>query len=128
MGLNTKNIEFLTLASRGSFLNLSIQEARKLLDKILIDKLPLESEENSVGEESPVAEPKILPEASQPSANLNSEPLDSPFLDFMLDFEDELYADYGNFSNYHRKPRKTKKLSNQELLDPSDKAFLKQTT
>jgi hypothetical protein len=108
-------------------LHLSIQEARKLLDKILIDKLPLEPEENSVGEESPVVEPKILPEPSQPSADLNSEPLDTPFLDFMLDFEDELYANYGNTSKYYRKPRKIKKLSNQELLDPSDKAFLKQT-
>jgi hypothetical protein len=46
----------------------------------------------------------------------------------MLDFEDELYADYVNTLKYHRKPRKTKKLSNQELLDPFDKAFLKQTT
>jgi hypothetical protein len=61
MGLNTKTREFLTLAFGGSFLHLSIQEARKLLDKILIDKLPLEPEENSIGEESPVAEPKILP-------------------------------------------------------------------
>jgi hypothetical protein len=52
MGLNTKTIEFLTLASRESFLHLPIQEARKLLDKILIDKLPLKLEENSVGEES----------------------------------------------------------------------------
>jgi hypothetical protein len=43
----------------------------------------------------------------------------------MLNFEDELYANYGNTSKYHRKPRKTKKLSNQELLDPSNKAFLK---
>jgi hypothetical protein len=108
-------------------LHLSIQEARKLIDKILIDKHPLEPKENSV-EESPLAEPKILPEPSKPSADLNSELLDTPFLDFMLDFEDELYADYGNASKYHRKPRKTKKLSNQELLDPFDKAFLKQTT
>jgi hypothetical protein len=128
MGLNTKTIEFLTLASGGSFLHLSIQEARKLLDKILIDKLPLEPEQNSIGEESPVAEPKILPEPSQPLADLNSEPLVTPVLDFMLDFEDELYADYRNTSKYRRKPRKTKKLSNQELLDPFDKAFLKQTT
>jgi hypothetical protein len=69
-----------------------------------------------------------LPEPSQPSADLNSKPLDTPFLDFMLDFEDELYVNYGNTLKYHRKPRKTKKLSNQELLDPSNKAFLKQTT
>jgi hypothetical protein len=58
-------------------LHLSIQEARKLLDKILIDKLPLKPEENSIGEESPVAEPKILLESSQPSTNLNFEPLDT---------------------------------------------------
>jgi hypothetical protein len=79
MGLNTKTTEFLTLASRGSFLHLSIHEARKLLDKILIDKLPLESEENSIGEELLVAKPKILSELSQPSADLNFEPLNPHF-------------------------------------------------
>jgi hypothetical protein len=71
--------------------------------------------------ESLVAEPKILPE---PLADLNFEPLDIPFLDFILDFEDELYVNYENTSKYHRKARKTKKLSNQELLDPFDKDFL----
>jgi hypothetical protein len=58
-----------------------------------------------------------LLEPSQPWADLNFKPLDTPFLDAI--------ADYGNTLKYHRKPRKTKKLSNQELLDPSDKAFLK---
>jgi len=43
----------------------------------------------------------------------------------MLDFEAKLYFEYGNTSNYHRKPRKIKKASIQELSDPLDKAFRK---
>jgi hypothetical protein len=49
----------------------------------------------------------------------------------MLDFEDELFTEYGNTSRYYsiRKPYKFKKSSLQiEPLDPSDEAFLKKTT
>jgi hypothetical protein len=48
----------------------------------------------------------------------------------MLEFEDELFTEYGNTSNYHtmRKPQKPRKSSFVELLDPSEEAFLKKTT
>jgi hypothetical protein len=47
----------------------------------------------------------------------------------MLEFEDELFTEYGNTSNYHtmRKPQKPRK-SSSEPLDPSEKVFLKKTT
>ena len=49
----------------------------------------------------------------------------------MLKFKDELFDEYGNTLNYHmmrrlQKPRKSS--SNEEILDPSEKAFLKKTT
>jgi hypothetical protein len=48
----------------------------------------------------------------------------------MLEFEDELFDEYGNTSNYHtmRRPQKSRKSSfHVELLDPSEEAFLKKT-
>ena len=49
----------------------------------------------------------------------------------MLEFEDELFDEYGNTSNYHmmmepQEPRKSS--SHVEPLDPSEEAFLKKTT
>jgi hypothetical protein len=49
----------------------------------------------------------------------------------MLDFEDELFTEYGNTLNYYlvRKPQEPKKSSlHKEPLDLSEKAFLKRTT
>ena len=49
----------------------------------------------------------------------------------MLEFEDELFAEYRNTSNYHtmRKPQKPRKSSpHEEIFDPSEEAFLKKTT
>ena len=49
----------------------------------------------------------------------------------MLEFEDELFNEYGNISNYHtmRRPQKSRKSSsNEEPLDPSEEVFLKKTT
>jgi hypothetical protein len=52
-------------------------------------------------------------------------------LNLLHDFEDELFAEYGNTLNYHtmRKPQKPKKSSSQEgIFNPSEEAFLKKTT
>ena len=52
-------------------------------------------------------------------------------MDFMLEFEDELFDEYGNTSNYHtmRRPQNPRKSSShEEILDPSEQAFLKKTT
>jgi len=49
----------------------------------------------------------------------------------MIEFEDELFDEYGNTSNYHtmRRPQKSRKSSsNVEPLYPSEEAFLKKTT
>ena len=49
----------------------------------------------------------------------------------MLEFEDELFDEYGNTSNYHtmRRPQKSRKSSfYEEPLDPSKEAFLIKTT
>ena len=47
----------------------------------------------------------------------------------MLEFEDKLFDEYGNTSNYHtmRRPQKSRKSSYEEPLDPSEEAFLKKT-
>jgi len=50
-----------------------------------------------------------LPNPSQTSAIPNPKPSEkeeTPIFDFMLEFEDELFAKYGNASKYHnmRKP------------------------
>ena len=49
----------------------------------------------------------------------------------MLEFEDEIFDEYGDTSNYHtmRRPQKYRKSSSHvEPLDPSEEAFLKKTT
>jgi len=49
----------------------------------------------------------------------------------MLEFEDELFDEYGNTLNYHtiRRPQKPRKSSfHEEPLDPSKEDFLKKTT
>jgi hypothetical protein len=47
----------------------------------------------------------------------------------MLEFEDELFDEYGNTSNYYimRKPQEPRKSSYVEPLDPSEEAFYKNT-
>jgi hypothetical protein len=65
--------------------------------------------EKLVEEEPQIAEPEFLPEPSQPLAIPDPEPPkeeETPISNFMLEFEDELFDEYGNTSNYHmtRKP------------------------
>jgi hypothetical protein len=53
---------------------------------------------------------------------------ETPLSDFVLDFKDELFTEYGNTSNYYsvRKPQELKKSSlHKESLDPSEEAFFK---
>ena len=52
-------------------------------------------------------------------------------MNFMLEFEDELFAEYENTSNYQtmRKSQKHRKSSShEEIIDPSEEAFLKKIT
>ena len=108
---------------------------RSILDKVLENTpLPEEVEEKLLEAESQIAELESLPNPSHTSAIPNSEPLEkeeTPISDFMLEFEDKLFAEYENTSNYHtmRRPQKPRKSSsNEEVVDPSKEAFVKKTT
>jgi hypothetical protein len=104
------------------------EKGRSILTKILqiLQDLP-EEREKLLEEESQLAEPESLLEPSSTSAIPDFEP---PEKEFMLEFEDKLFAKYGNTSNYHimRKPQKPRKSSSVEPLDPSKEAFRKNTT
>jgi hypothetical protein len=113
VGLNKKTIKHLNSSAGGSFMHITPEHAKDIFMKIL-DNLPEENEK--LEEETKIAEPKILPEPSQPLALaiLDLEPPkqeETSILDFMLEFEDELFDDYGNTLKYHmmKKP--------QEALD-----------
>jgi len=69
-----------------------------------------------------------LPSPIQTSAILNPGPPkkeETPILDFMFDFEDDLFAEYGNTLKYHtmRKPQKSSFC--KETLDLLRKLSLK---
>ena len=119
--------------SGGSFLHVSANTGRSILTKILEDA-PEEVEEKPLEEESQIVESESIENPSQTLAILDPEPPEkeeTPILDFMLEFEDELFAEYGNTLNYHtmRRPQKPRiSSSNEEILDPSEEAFLKKTT
>jgi hypothetical protein len=111
MGLTRKTIEYLNTASGGSFMYVSAEQGRSILTKILAN-LPKEREK-LLEEESQLVEPESLPEPSPTSAILDPEPPEKEktlILDFMLEFEDEFFAEYGNTSNYHvmRKPQESR--------------------
>ena len=115
-------------------MHVSTNIGRSILDKILENTpLPEEVEEKLLEAESQIAKLESLPNPSQTSAVPNPKPLkkeETPTLDFMLELEDELFAEYGNTSNYHtvRKPQKPQKSSsNKEIFDSSKEAFLKKT-
>jgi hypothetical protein len=79
-------------------LHLSSEKARLILDEILA------SESDNIQEEEPqVAEPNSLPNIPSTSAAPCSDPPkeEVPFSDFMLDIETDLFADFGNISNYY---------------------------
>jgi hypothetical protein len=61
-----------------------------------------------------------LPDPSEASAILDPEPPEkekTPISDFMFEFEDELFDEYGNTLNYHtmKRPQKPRKSSYEEL-------------
>jgi hypothetical protein len=130
MGLTKKTIEYLNMALGGAFMHVSVEQGRSILMKILVD-LP-EEREKLLEEESQLAEPKSLPEPSSTSGILDPKPPEKEetlISDFMLEFEDELFDEYGKTSNYHiiRKPQEPRKSSSVEPLDPSKEAFHKKT-
>jgi hypothetical protein len=104
VGLNKKTIKHLNSSAGGSFMHITAEHAKDILIKI-IDNLP-EENEKLLEEETKIAKPKILPEPSQPLALpiLDPEPLkeeETPISDFMLEFDDGLFDDYGYTLKYH---------------------------
>ena len=103
MSLDRKTSKLLNTASGGSFLHVSTNAGRSILMKIL-ENIPEEVEEKPLEKQSQIAEPESLPDPSPTSVIPNPEPLkkeETTILDFMLEFNDELFDEYGNTSNYH---------------------------
>ena len=114
MGLSKETMQFLDIASGGSFLHVSASIGRNIIDKILEntpytgihDEFPEEVEEKLLKEEPQIVEPEPEPIQSpiQTSAIPSPEPSkeeEIPLLDFMLEIEDDLFnADFGNTLNF----------------------------
>jgi hypothetical protein len=130
MGHDGKTSKHLESTLGGSFLHVSANLGRSILTKILENTLK-EVEKKSLEVESQIVEPKLLPNPSPTLAISNPEPPEkeeTPILDFMLEFDDGIFDEYADTLNYHtmRRPQKTRKSSsNEEIIDPSEKAFLK---
>ena len=84
--------------SRGSFFRIPTAHARVILDRILKAKM-----DNTLHDKTHEAEVDTLPNSSSTLAIPSSEPQkeEIPPPDFMLDIESDLFADFGNISNYH---------------------------
>jgi len=84
--------------SRGSFFRIPTDDARVILDRILEAKM-----DNTLHDETHEAEVDTLPNSPSTLAMPSSEPQkeEIPPPDFMLDIESDLFADFGNISNYH---------------------------
>ena len=70
----------------------------------ILENIPEEVEEKPLEDESQIAEPESLPDPSSTSAIPNPEPPEKEetlISDFMLEFEDKLFDEYGNTSNYN---------------------------
>jgi hypothetical protein len=77
-----------------------------------------------------IAEQEIIPNPSQTLAVLIPDEEETPVLDFIFEFEDEYFTEFGNTLNYHtvRKPQGLKSSTPENFLDFTDRAFLKKTT
>jgi hypothetical protein len=98
----------------------------------ILDDLPKEREK-LLEKEPQIAEPEFLPEPSQPLAIPNPKPPEeeeTPISDFTLEFEVELFDEYGNTSNYQmmRKPQESRNSPSIKSLDPSEEDFFKKIT
>jgi len=100
LGLNNKNQEYLNLASGGAFVHIIVDHAKTILTNILND-LPEEKEE-LLEEESQLAENKPLPNSSQPIVELANETEITPNFEWMFEFEDDFFDDFGNTTLYHK--------------------------
>jgi hypothetical protein len=110
-------------------MHITTERAKTILMNIL-NNLPEEREE--LLEETQIAEPELLLESSQPSVVLEpeltqEEEEETPLSDFMLDFQDDLFTEFRNTSNYHviMKPQESTESKNANFLHPDDVEFFK---
>jgi hypothetical protein len=95
----------LNTTSRGSFLHISSEKARSILDQILATE-----SDNILEVEPQVDKANSLPDtpstSATPCSELQKEGI--PFPDFMLDIEPDLFTDFGNVLKYLsiKKPQK----------------------
>jgi len=84
--------------SRGSFFRIPTDDIRASLDRILEAEM-----DNTLHDETHETEVDTLSNSPSTLAIPSSEPQreEIPSPDFMLDIESDLFADFGNISNYH---------------------------
>jgi len=84
--------------SRGSFFRIPTDDARVILDRILETEM-----DNTLHDETHEAKVDTQPNSPSTLAIPCFEPQkeEIPPPDFMLDIESNLFADFGNISNYH---------------------------
>ena len=80
--------------SWGSFFRIPTDDARVILDRILEVEM-----DNTLHDETHKAGVDTLPTLAIPSSEPQKEEIPPP--DFMLDIESDVFADFGNISNYH---------------------------
>jgi hypothetical protein len=118
----------------------STSEGRKILRKILEntpytsvhDKIPEDVVEKTLEVETLIVEPEPLATPLEASTILQvpEPPKEEEILPFknMFEFEDELFSDFGNTSNYYAiRKSSAPSAPNQHLSDPTEEKFLKNT-
>jgi len=125
LGLNDRNQEYLNLALGGEFMYITVDHAETILTNILND-LPEEKEE-LLEEESLLAENKLLPDSSQSIVELANEKEITPTSEWMFDFEDDFFDDYGNTTFYRKiiQPQQSRDF-NLNFSYPDDLKFLRE--
>jgi hypothetical protein len=127
-GLDKESVENLDISAGGSFAHKTTAERRVLLDLIL--------ENDSFGRSEAVPEVEIIheeslhvesePDSTAESSSQSQEPEEEEIhpLEIPFQFEEDLFEDYGNTSNYSCEKRPPTKVNSN---DPLDKAMLKET-
>jgi len=99
-GLSRESRKLLDTTSSGSFLHVSAEKARSILDQILSSELDYLLE---VEHQPQLAKTNPLPDTPSTSSNtcLEQEKEEIPFPEFMLDIEPNLFSEFVNVLNYH---------------------------
>jgi hypothetical protein len=139
VGVSGKTTQLLDTSSGGSFLHPSASEGKEILTKIL-ENTPYTSIPNDPPEDvveiAPEEEPMIVehePLATPLEASTILQVLEPPkkeeipLLEDMFKFEEYLFSNFGNNSNYSAiRKSSTPSTPNQHLYDPTEDKFLKE--